>query len=336
MVNYNVRTITQLDCNMKPPQIPDDEQVRLNQLRALAILDTPPEERFDRVTRMAKRLFGVPIALVSLVDENRQWFKSCMGLDVSETDRRISFCGHAILNKGVLIINDATQDERFFDNPLVTEDPHIRFYAGQPLRTLSGQGLGTLCIIDRTPRDFSEEDTATLEDLAGMVEREIMAVQLSVSDELTKVSNRRGFLALTRYSLDLCKRELFPASLVFFDLDKFKDINDTYGHAEGDRALKIFADVMRESFRTSDIFARIGGDEFVALLTNSSADQIQALISRFEASLRSRCTSASLSYFIEFSFGLVAYEPLKHDSVEDMLNDADKAMYENKKSKRNE
>ena len=283
---------------------------------------------------MAKRLFGVPIALVSLVDENRQWFKSCFGLEVAETDRRISFCGHAILNKGVLVINDATKDERFFDNPLVTEDPHIRFYAGQPLRTLSGQGLGTLCIIDRAPRDFSDEDIAMLADLAGMVEREIMAVQLSISDELTKISNRRGFLTLTRYSLDVCRREMFPATLVFFDLDKFKEINDTYGHAEGDRALKIFANEMRESFRTSDIFARLGGDEFVVLLTKSGPDVIQKILKRFEDSVKSRCASTSLPYFIEFSYGLVNYDPLKHESIEDMLNEADSAMYENKKIKR--
>lgn len=320
---------------MKLPKIPDDEQVRLSQLRALAILDTPSEERFDCVTRMAKRLFGVPIALVSLVDENRQWFKSCFGLDVSETERSISFCGHAILNKSALVINDATLDERFFDNPLVIGEPYIRFYAGQPLRTLSGQGLGTLCIIDQTPRDFSDEDIAMLANLAGMVEREIMAVQLTISDELTKISNRRGFLTLTRYCLEVCKRGSFPASLVFFDLDKFKEINDAHGHAEGDRALKIFADEMMGSFRTSDIFARLGGDEFVVLLTNTSTDGIQQLIVRFKASLRSRCTSDCLPYFIEFSFGFVDYEPLKHESIEDMLVEADKAMYENKKSKYN-
>ncbi|MDT3337314.1 sensor domain-containing diguanylate cyclase [Shewanella sp. SP1S1-7] len=320
---------------MKLPKIPDDEQVRLSQLRALAILDTPSEERFDCVTRMAKRLFGVPIALVSLVDENRQWFKSCFGLDVSETERSISFCGHAILNKSALVINDATLDERFFDNPLVIGEPYIRFYAGQPLRTLIGQGLGTLCIIDQTPRDFSDEDITMLANLAGMVEREIMAVQLTISDELTKISNRRGFLTLTRYCLEVCKRGSFPASLVFFDLDKFKEINDAHGHAEGDRALKIFADEMMGSFRTSDIFARLGGDEFVVLLTNTSTEGIQQLIVRFKTSLRSRCTSDCLPYFIEFSFGFVDYEPLKHESIEDMLIEADKAMYENKKSKHN-
>lgn len=318
---------------MKAPAIPADEQERLTQLRSLAILDTPPEERFDRVTRMARRLFGVPIALVSLIDENRQWFKSCFGLDVSETERRISFCGHAILNKGALVIEDASLDERFADNPLVTGDPHIRFYAGQPLHTLSGHAMGTLCIIDREPRTFGQEDLLMLSDLAGMVEREIMAVQLAISDELTRISNRRGFLALSKYSLDICKRQFFPATLVFFDLDRFKQVNDTHGHAEGDRVLKLFADQMRESFRTSDLFARLGGDEFVALLTNVNIEAINDLIERFDTALKTRCTELFLPYTIEFSYGLVAYEPLKHSSVEDMLHEADNAMYVNKRDK---
>ncbi len=319
---------------MKPPEFPVDDQERLTQLRSLSILDTAPEERFDRVTRMARRLFGVPIALVSLVDENRQWFKSCFGLDVSETERRISFCGHAILQKGALVIEDATQDDRFHDNPLVTGEPHIRFYAGHPLRTLSGQALGTLCLIDREVRKFTEDDLLMLADLAGMVEREIMAVQLAISDELTRISNRRGFITLSKYSLDLCKRQLFPASLIFFDLDKFKEVNDVYGHAEGDRALKLFAEQMRESFRTSDLFARLGGDEFVALLINVEEAVISELINRFDKALQSRVTALHLPYAIQFSHGIVAYEPLKHESVEDMLREADVKMYENKASRR--
>jgi len=318
---------------MQEPGIPVDEQERLSQLRSLAILDTPPEERFDRVTRMARRLFGVPIALVSLVDENRQWFKSGIGLDIKETERRVSFCAHAILKKGVFIIENAEQDERFCDNPLVTGDPHIRFYAGHPLYTLSGQPVGTLCILDREPRTFEEEDINMLSDLAGMVEREIMAVQLAISDDLTRISNRRGFLALSKYSLEICRRQLFPATLIFFDLDNFKVVNDTYGHAEGDHALKLFAEQMRESFRTSDLFARIGGDEFVALLTNIDPKEIVALIERFDSDLKAKLTGLALPYTIDFSYGSVSYEPLKHSSIEDMLHEADKAMYARKVSK---
>ncbi len=178
-----------LEKNVERPRIPADEQERLFELKSAAILDTLAEERFDRVTRMARRLFDVPIALVSLVDENRQWFKSCDGLDVSETSRDISFCGHVILEKQTFVIEDALKDERFCDNPLVTGEPHIRFYAGQQLRPFSGQAIGTLCIIDRVPREFSADDRQMLVDLAQMVEREIAAVQLSVLDELTRISN---------------------------------------------------------------------------------------------------------------------------------------------------
>lgn len=283
---------------------------------------------------MARRLFGVPIALVSLIDENRQWFKSCDGLDVSETSRDISFCGHAILKKEVFVIEDALKDERFFDNPLVTGEPQIRFYAGQQLRPFSGQAIGTLCIIDRASREFSADDRQMLADLAQMVEREIAAIQLSVLDELTCISNRRGFLALARYSLDVCKRQQFSASLVFFDLDKFKEINDTHGHAEGDKALKTFTVQLSESFRASDIYARLGGDEFVALISNTSDAVMQQLIARFQSQLQTRCDKLGLPYAIQFSHGVIAFDPLKHAGVEDMLQEADAAMYAHKALKR--
>ncbi len=164
---------------MIEPAIPVDEPARLVALRALNLLDTPTEERFERITRTAIRTFDVPIALVSLVDADRQWFKSCQGLALSETLRSISFCGHAILQDQVLIIRDAWLDPRFSDNPLVTGDPHIRFYAGQPLTASDGSRIGTLCLLDRRPRDFSVEDCHALRDLAYWAERELQTVQLS-------------------------------------------------------------------------------------------------------------------------------------------------------------
>ena len=141
---------------MKTPEIPPNELARLQTLRSFDILDTPQEERFDRLTRMARRLFDAPIALVSLVDKDRQWFKSRIGLPVSETPRDISFCGHSILGEEVFIIPDASSDERFQDNPLVIDKPNIRFYAGCPLRALNGTQMGTLCIIDDKPRDLAK------------------------------------------------------------------------------------------------------------------------------------------------------------------------------------
>ncbi|QDF68681.1 sensor domain-containing diguanylate cyclase (plasmid) [Shewanella sp. SNU WT4] len=320
---------------MKSSKKPINEKIRLKQLHDLSILDTPPEERFDCVTRMAKRLFDVPIALVSFVDENRQWFKSKLGLDVNETERRISFCSHAILKEDTFIVKDTMKDDRFINNPLVVGEPYIRFYAGQPLRTLSGQILGTVCIIDIVPRDFNSEDIAMLVNLADMIEREMMSIQLTMSDELTKISNRRGFFMLTRHCLGIFSRESLSATIIFFDLDKFKEINDKYGHAEGDRALKIFADEMKKSFRTSDVCARFGGDEFVALLINANIEQIKALIKRLTSSLKLRSHLDCLPYCIEFSSGVVNYEPLKHKSIEDMLKEADKLMYHDKIYKNN-
>lgn len=174
-----------------PPRPPNEDR-RLLALQSLAVLDTPSEERFDRVTRLAARIFDVPIALVSLVDSDRQWFKSCVGLSVKETPRSISFCGHAILSDDVFIVSDATQDSRFADNPLVTSEPHIRFYAGQPLLDANDHRLGTLCLIDRRPRTLSEAERRTLLDLSRIV-----------GDEMAQISLNRTNARLGRREEDL-------------------------------------------------------------------------------------------------------------------------------------
>jgi signal transduction histidine kinase len=164
---------------MIEPSLPENEQERLEALRNLQILDTLPEESYDRITRLAFKFFNVPIALLSLVDEKRQWFKSKQGLDADETGRDISFCGHAINADEPFIINNAIEDERFHDNPLVTGGPKIRFYAGRPLKTLNGSLVGTLCIISPEPREFTDPDIDALDDLANMVEKELHLIELS-------------------------------------------------------------------------------------------------------------------------------------------------------------
>ncbi len=159
---------------MKSPEIPENEQGRLSALQALDILDTGREERFDRLTRLASHVAGTPIALVSLIDQYRQWFKSRVGLDAEETPRDISFCGHAILQDELFQVPDALQDPRFSDNPLVTGDPSIRFYAGVPLELESGHTVGTLCVIDRKPRTLDAEQQSLLKDIARAVVDELM------------------------------------------------------------------------------------------------------------------------------------------------------------------
>lgn len=309
------------------PSKPNNEALRIQTLRALNVLDTPPEERFDRLTRLAKRLFNVPIALVSLVDGDRQWFKSCAGLDASETPRDISFCGHAILGDQILTVCDAEQDVRFHDNPLVVGDPGIRFYAGCPLTVANGSKLGTLCLIDVKPRDLDDEERALLRDLARMAEQELAAVQMASMDELTLLSNRRGFEALARHALGVCKRLDKPATLLFFDLNDFKQINDTYGHAEGDGALKTFADVLRIAFRESDVVSRLGGDEFVVLLTAADHVETSNIMARLREILDERNATLKRGYDIRFSVGQIEYNAERHPDVEALLADADKAMY---------
>lgn len=159
--------------------IPANDLQRVSALHALQVLDTPYEERFDRFTRLASRLFQVPIALISLVDTNRQWFKSCIGLGVPETGRDISFCGHAIMQREPLVIEDTWQDVRFYDNPLVTGAPYIRFYAGHPLATPDGHNIGTLCLISDRPRSFDQADRAALKDLAILAQNELNNIELT-------------------------------------------------------------------------------------------------------------------------------------------------------------
>ncbi|MEM1022449.1 MAG: ATP-binding protein [Myxococcota bacterium] len=154
---------------MQAPPLPEDEPERQAELDAYQVVDTPPEPAFEDIVYLAQSICEVPIVLVSLIDRNRQWFKACIGLDVRETERNISFCGHALLLGQPLVVGDAGADLRFADNPLVTGPPHIRFYAGFQLLTPAGQALGTLCVIDRKPRELSPEQLDAMARLAKQV-----------------------------------------------------------------------------------------------------------------------------------------------------------------------
>ncbi|MFT4746104.1 MAG: diguanylate cyclase (GGDEF)-like protein [Congregibacter sp.] len=317
---------------MIKPETPGNEVERLHALRTLQILDTSHEERFDRVTRIAKRMFGVSISLVSLIDEDRQWFKSRQGFEATETSRDISFCGHAINQDNLFIIPNTSKDERFFDNPMVTSAPNIRFYAGYPLKIQNGLNIGTLCLLDETPREMNEEDQQLFKDLGAMIEQEIKSIQLATLDALTLISNRYGFLILVEHSFKMCRRDKVPMSFLLFDLNKFKAINDEYGHHEGDFVLTKFAQLMIGTFRNSDVVGRLGGDEFVAMITSFNEENADTILARFDVAVEEANVTMNKPYKIEYSVGLVHFQHNTKKTPEEMIQAADAAMYRNKKA----
>lgn len=166
-----------LACRWVRAKLPSDEAHRLEELHKLAVLDTPPEERFDRITRIAAATFDVPIALISLVDKDRQWFKSCVGINAKESPREVAFCAHAVLERADVIVPDTLKDDRFADNPMVVDGPRVRFYAGAPLLMRNGVCLGTLCVVDIRPRQLSAADLAALHDLRDMALEQLIRPQ---------------------------------------------------------------------------------------------------------------------------------------------------------------
>lgn len=253
---------------MLEPPIPHNEVERIEALHALGVLDTPRDAGIDSLTRHLSRLWHAPITAVSLIDRDRQWFKSQIGLDVSQTPRSVSFCAHMLTQPDdPLVVHDALLDARFFDNPLVVGDPKIRFYAGSALRDDAGNVLGALCVIDRRPRRRTPAKVQALKELATAVSgalvlhRSVHVLErLSTHDPLTGALNRKGLDAY------LAATESAPAALLLLDLDGFKVINDTFGHAAGDAALCEVVHRVRGVVRPDDALARLGGDEFAIVL----------------------------------------------------------------------
>lgn len=274
-----------------------DEQARLVALRATRLLDTAPEETFDQVTRIACDALAVPMALVSLVDEERQWFKSRHGVDIEETPRSSSFCAHAIQLDGMMLVPDATLDPRFARNPLVTGEPHIRFYAGIPLAGPDGHPIGTLCVLDRVARTLTDSQTRVLHDLARLAQELIRLRQVALAttallypkdehgssaltgeldslltrDPLTGLPNRVYLEERMRQAIPAWQDEDTLATVVLIDVDNFSGINSALTHRAGDRILVELSRRLRAAVGDGDLVVRVGGDSFVALLRGCDA-----------------------------------------------------------------
>lgn len=311
------------------------EQERLCALDRYDVLDTPAEESFDRITRLVRNIFDVPISAITLIDGHRQWFKSRQGLDVTETDLAPSLCHNVVLQGAPLIVENAPTDIRVQTNPCVAGDPGVRFYAGIPLRTPDGHDLGALCAADTKPRSFSPRDVEILSDLARLVMSELELRALATTDALTGALSRRAFRDEAGRALALARRHRHDLSCLMLDVDHFKHINDAYGHGVGDSVLIEVVAACRANLRISDVIGRLGGEEFALLLQRTGlsaardvAEKLRSAIARLRVPVEQETVSVTAS------FGVTAFDRSVAD-LDTLLERSDAALYEAKADGRN-
>lgn len=286
------------------------ENERLRTLYSYILLDTPPEENFDRITRIARTALEAPIALMTLIDRDRQWFKSKQGTDVKESARSASFCTYTIQNDEPMVVHDLRKDIRFADNPFVKSEPHLRFYCGVPLKMRDGHSIGSLCILDRKPRKMNDSEMAMIIDLARMTINEIELRNLTKMDFLTGLHTCRAFYEIGETEIKKMQRNSGNLSVVAFDIDHFKKINEKYGQLGGDAVLRTIAETCKPHVRPEDIFGRVGGEEFAVLMPHTTiedakklADKLMAAIDKMHAPVADRLVKTTCS------FGVTSYFP---------------------------
>lgn len=308
-----------------------DEAGRLAAVRRLDVFDTPEERAFEHITEIAKLGLRVPSAAISLIDEDRQWFKARRGVDVHQTSRRLSFCSHAIRQREPLVIENTADDPRFQHHPQVVGDPHIRSYAGAPLVLPDGYQAGALCVVDLVPRQFDAVEIRLLASLADCVVRELELRQRAAIDPMTGFLCRAAFLMRLRDMVDAFRSESVPAVLAIFDIDRFKSVNDRFGHAGGDRVIAEIAAICRDVLGDEAHLGRLGGEEFGIVCP---AATFATTSKKFE-SLRSAIAALRLDDYPELavtaSFG-VADLDATIQSVSTWCLTADAALYEAKEA----
>lgn len=336
---------------MLPAPCPADEALRQQALDDLDLLDTPADLYLDTLVRLTRELFEVDTVLISLVDRDRQWFKARIGLDVAETPRDISFCGHAVAARSPLVVEDAHQDPRFSDNPVVVGAPFIRFYAGQPLYSRDNQPIGTLCLLHPQPRGLDPAERLRLRDLATLVEGYLHLRQVSqdahklrqavsreqrkaLIDPLTQLWNRAGFNAFFARELASATALGMKLAAIYCDLDHFKQVNDQFGHSGGDQVLWESARRMSAALRPDDLLVRLGGEEFVALVSVHDASELQHIAERVRQAIAATPISiGTLSHTVTSSIGTAIAAP--EENPASLLERADSALYLAKHQGRN-
>lgn len=336
--------------------MPDNEAARLEMLKAYGVLDTPPESFYDDIAQLAAYICRAPIASISFIDTERQWFKTSVGAAAGqvpgEIPREDAFCAQAILNPDdVMVVNDAFNDPRFAGNPLVTGNPPIHFYAGVPIVTKSGEALGALCVMDTEPRDLSEAVLSALRNLARQVMAyldfgkslgELQSCQMrlsqvnqklaeqNITDDLTLLKNRRGFRQALSAEWERTFRYSNPLSLLLIDVDECKTYKDEFGRAVCDEMLLRVAKLINHSTRELDSIARLSDDEFAVVLPETDSEGALQIAERIRYRIELETWPR---HAVTVSIGVASYNG--QADADTLLADADQALRRAKLAGRN-
>jgi diguanylate cyclase (GGDEF)-like protein len=327
--------------------------LKLAEMHTGDIFYTPIEERFERITRLAQRVLSVPVAAVTLLNRKKQWFKSVCGWEISELPVKDSLCAVVASEDRLCIVPDLKSDSRFADHPLVTGQPAFRFYASYPLHDTWGLFVGTFCVFDHKPRQFSSADTESLDDLGQMTQRELVADLLTdaqselisklgtarrqaMFDPLTRVWNRRGAMALLKSALIKGKEQNKDVGICLLDLDNFKFINDSYGHQTGDLVLRSIAATLVSSLRPEDVVCRYGGDEFLLILPGADEAQAATIAERARRAIaETPIHTRDKDFPVSISLGYAALGRGHDVTIEEIIARVDEALLTCKREGRN-
>ncbi|MFY8147709.1 MAG: GGDEF domain-containing protein [Prochlorococcaceae cyanobacterium] len=306
--------------------LPADELQRQRNLERFGLLDTAEDEHFHRIVRLAARVLETPIALISLVDGDRQWFLARHGLDAEQTPREMAFCAHAICQAEPLVVPDASQDPRFCTNPLVTGPSSIRFYAGAQLVSPEGHSLGTICVIDRVPRRVSRSVVETLQDLAHLVEREMELRRQSLHGPTTGMCSRTDFLEQAQRELQRCSAAGRGMALLLLDFDHLRQTNQHLSYAAGDGVLRDLVATLLDQLRPSDLLGRLADNTFAVLLVDVDLDEAMLRVEALREEVNGlQGTFSASGHRRQASGGLTLLTPGDHE-VETLMRRAEQAL----------
>ncbi len=330
----------------------DEEVKRLQSLRGLDILDTPADNRYERVTRLVQNMLKVPMASFNLIDEMRQWTKSTQGMSIFEIARKESFCNHVVQNNQSIVVSDARLDARFMDNPYVTGNPNIVFYAGYPVHAPDGACVGALCAIDKKTREISAKEIQILRDLAGVLESELrldqmtkklstaeeklsQAERVSMVDPVTRLWNRHGIVHMLKREWSEALRDGKALSLIIADIDGFKNFSLEKGpEAATELAMQVSRGLM-SSLRNEDSIGRVELDEFMIVLPDCSPDRIESIVNRIGQEMLVNGMDTGEPLPLTLSYGAASIFPDKDMEMTDLMRLADEAIVRAKKTGRN-